>query len=394
MKKALSVIIVCVMLAGMVLPTVAAGCDHSYTAEYFAADCRNKARTVYTCSLCGDSYTVYADDYTAPDGMYILLTSERIGSRITVECYYYNNPGLSSAQMVLLCNNSAVKIVSVKNSGKIWSDDEYVSGINWSSNSDHITLYAEAAGDESNTANGLCFTVVFEVTDDNADTGIYFRKNLKSFLDWDNENLKVIDRDPVVIDLIGKSDLGAHVYETSVTPATCTEAGLSVSTCTVCGDSYSESIQPSGHAFTKGKCANCGADDPDAHTVKIDGEESVYSPGDTVTLNGAFYTFEGLAYRFVKWNGDTDVLDDTAVGNCEFAMPNRDLAFESEYVIVGDTNGDGSVNSIDVNLLRRQIVGLYKNDTPAADINADGSINSIDANLMRRMIVGLYRPEK
>ena len=48
MKKALSVIIVCVMLAGMVLPTAAAGCNHSYAAKDFAADCRNKARTVYT----------------------------------------------------------------------------------------------------------------------------------------------------------------------------------------------------------------------------------------------------------------------------------------------------------------------------------------------------------
>lgn len=394
MKKALSVIIVCVMLAGMVLPTAAADCDHSYTAEHFSADCRNKARTVYTCSLCGDCYTVYADEYTEPDGMYILVTSERSGSRITVNCYYYNNEGLVSARMMLLCNNSAVKIVSVENSGKIWSADAYVSGINWSSNSDHVTLYAESADEVSNTSNGLCFTVVFEITDENADTGICFKKNSKAFLDWDVEAKKIIDRDPVVIDLIGKSDLGAHIYETTVTPATCTEAGLSVTACAVCGDSHSEIIQPSGHIFTRGTCAACGADDPDAHTVKIDGRESVYSPGDTVALNGAFYIYEGLAYRFVKWNGDTDVLGDATVGNSEFKMPKRDLAFESEYVIVGDTNGDKRVNAIDVNLLRRQVVGLLRNDSPAVDVNADGSINAIDVNLMRRMIVGLYKPEK
>ncbi len=394
MKKALSVIIVCVMLAGMVLPTAAAGCNHSYAAEDFAADCRNKARTVYTCSLCGDSYTVYADEYTEPDGMYILATSERSGSRITVECYYYNNPGLSCAQMILIYNNSALKIESVQNSGKIWSDDEYVSGLTWDDSKDHITLYAEAAGDESNTANGLCFTVVFEVTDDSADTGIYFKKNLKSFLDWDNENLKVIDRDPVVIDLIGKSDLGAHIYETSVTPATCTEAGLSVSTCTVCGDSHSETIQPNGHTFTKGKCVNCDADDPNAHTVSIDGKESLYSPGDTVALSGMFYTEGTRAFRFIRWHGDTDVLADATDGTGEFTMPKRDLTLESEYIVVGDASGDGEVNAIDLNLMRRHLVGLYKANTSVIDINADDNVNAIDLNLMRRMLVGLYKPEK
>ena len=357
MKKALSVIIVCVMLAGMVLPTAAAGCNHSYAAEDFAADCRNKARTVYTCSLCGDSYTVYADEYTEPDGMYILATSERSGSRITVECYYYNNPGLSCAQMILIYNNSALKIESVQNSGKIWSDDEYVSGLTWDDSKDHITLYAEAAGDESNTANGLCFTVVFEVTDDSADTGIYFKKNLKSFLDWDNENLKVIDRDPVVIDLIGKSDLGAHAY-------------------------------------TRGKCANCGATDPDAHTVSIDGKESLYSPGDTVALSGMFYTEGTRAFRFIRWHGDTDVLEDATDGTGEFTMPKRDLTLESEYIVVGDASGDGEVNAIDLNLMRRHLVGLYKANTSVIDINADDNVNAIDLNLMRRMLVGLYKPEK
>ena len=110
MKKALSVIIVCVMLVGVVLSTAAADCDHSYTAKKVAANCREKAHTVYTCSLCGDSYTVYADEYTEPDGMYILVTSERSAGKITVRCYYCNNKGLASAQMILFYNNFALKI--------------------------------------------------------------------------------------------------------------------------------------------------------------------------------------------------------------------------------------------------------------------------------------------
>lgn len=357
MKKALSVMIVCIMLVGAVLSVTAAGCKHSYTAEDFAADCRNKARTVYTCSLCGDSYTVYADEYTEPDGMYILATSERSAGKITVRCYYCNNKGLASAQMILIYNNSALKIESVQNSGKIWSDDEYVSGLTWDDSKDHITLYTEPADSESNTANGLCFTVVFNITDDKADANIHFKKNTKSFVDWDEENNAVIDRDPVVIDIIGKSDLGAHAY-------------------------------------TRGKCANCGATDPDAHTVSIDGKESLYSPGDTVALSGMFYTEGTRAFRFIRWHGDTDVLADATDGTGEFTMPKRDLTLESEYIVVGDASGDGEVNAIDLNLMRRHLVGLYKANTSVIDINADDNVNAIDLNLMRRMLVGLYKPEK
>ena len=75
-------------------------------------------------------------------------------------------------------------------------------------------------------------------------------------------------------------------------------------------------------------------------------------------------------------------------------MPKRDLTLESEYIVVGDASGDGEVNAIDLNLMRRHLVGLYKANTSVIDINADDNVNAIDLNLMRRMLVGLYKPEK
>ena len=57
-------------------------------------------------------------------------------------------------------------------------------------------------------------------------------------------------------------------------------------------------------------------------------------------------------------------------------------------------SGDGEVNAIDLNLMRRHLVGLYKANTSVIDINADDNVNAIDLNLMRRMLVGLYKPEK
>ncbi len=60
--------------------------------------------------------------------------------------------------------------------------------------------------------------------------------------------------------------------------------------------------------------------------------------------------------------------------------------------IPGDVNGDGDVNAMDVNLLRRYIVGGYDVtiNLLAADVNADGDINAQDVNNIRRHIAGGY----
>ena len=94
MKRLLAAVLCTAVLLGLAGGVHAADCDHEYVALSLEADCQNKARTVYTCSLCGDTYTVYADEYTAPDGMYLLLSSTRTDSTINVNCYYFNNAGL------------------------------------------------------------------------------------------------------------------------------------------------------------------------------------------------------------------------------------------------------------------------------------------------------------
>lgn len=54
-----------------------------------------------------------------------------------------------------------------------------------------------------------------------------------------------------------------HNYVGEVTKEpTCTEAGEKTYTCD-CGDSYTESIDPTGHHYENGECTNCGEKDPD-----------------------------------------------------------------------------------------------------------------------------------
>lgn len=58
----------------------------------------------------------------------------------------------------------------------------------------------------------------------------------------------------------------------------------------------------------------------------------------------------------------------------------------------GDVNGDGYINALDVNLVRRHIAGGYDVDinTLAADVNADGYVTAKDVTNIRKYIVGGY----
>lgn len=58
--------------------------------------------------------------------------------------------------------------------------------------------------------------------------------------------------------------------------------------------------------------------------------------------------------------------------------------------MLGDSNGDGKVNTTDVIMILRNIAGwdLAKFDTAAADVNGDGNINATDAVIVLRYLAG------
>ena len=67
-------------------------------------------------------------------------------------------------------------------------------------------------------------------------------------------------------------------------------------------------------------------------------------------------------------------------------------SLRSNSYIPGDVNEDGELNALDVNLLRRYIVGGYDVTIHllAADVNTDGEIDAQDVNNIRRYIAGGY----
>ena len=60
-------------------------------------------------------------------------------------------------------------------------------------------------------------------------------------------------------------------------------------------------------------------------------------------------------------------------------------------VLHGDSNFDGVVNAMDVNVLLKHLNGMSILDearSAIADLNGDGFVNAIDANLMKRILAG------
>jgi len=62
---------------------------------------------------------------------------------------------------------------------------------------------------------------------------------------------------------------------------------------------------------------------------------------------------------------------------------------EEPEINLGDVNGDGQINSIDSNLIKRFITGSYDDiNFDNSDVNMDGKIDSRDSNLVKRRIIG------
>ena len=62
--------------------------------------------------------------------------------------------------------------------------------------------------------------------------------------------------------------------------------------------------------------------------------------------------------------------------------------FVEVSVILGDANGDGKVNAVDITKVER-IIAKLDPPTPGADANGDGDIDAVDITKVERIIAGL-----
>ncbi len=135
-----------------------------------------------------------------------------------------------------------------------------------------------------------------------------------------------------------------------------------------------------------------GSAPTEKYTVTVDGVATEVEAGATIELSTEAFIVDGSKYiRFNGWTGDiADVADAKAATTT--VVVNGDLTINSAYYQIGDLNGDGTVNALDSNIMKRISVGNMPS-VDACDIDGNGTFNNIDSNYLSRLAGGTWVPE-
>lgn len=102
-----------------------------------------------------------------------------------------------------------------------------------------------------------------------------------------------------------------HSYNSVVTAPTCTQNGYTTHTCSVCGESYTDTpVNPLGHNFQNGYCVRCGAADPNYNLdpdLIVFGSDLFAEPGGTFTVPIMVSGDTGFAGFTLVVNSDADL---------------------------------------------------------------------------------------
>ncbi len=346
MKKTLSIILALATLFSLCVSVGAAGCSHNYTAVHCDANCVSAEHTVYTCSLCGDTYTKYAWEHDDTGDFTLLFETVRddTAGTLTLNSTMLNNPGLLTAVVKVAFDDTVLSPVSFSN-GVIWDDSDIGLGsgtINLQKRP--LNVYFEhASSNDPVRGNGAFFSVEFEILDPDGAYGFQFIANPKNFVDFN-----AVYYPPTVVDKTGKRELGGHVYDPAVTSPTCTEAGYTTLTCRFCRHTeQTDAVDPLGHV-------------PGAPTYIQ--QATIYEAG----------YIQSLCTR------------------CGEEV--RQVIPALERWRKGDLNNDDKINAVDANLMLMLVLGISTDVgvqmTDAADINSDEKTNPTDMNMLKQMIMG------
>ena len=139
-----------------------------------------------------------------------------------------------------------------------------------------------------------------------------------------------------------------HPYVGAVTrPATCSAAGVMTYTCSVCGDSYTDSIPARPHTYTDpcdAACNACGATRTPPHQYA-----DPYDP--TCDGCGATRAVHPMQAGDVNGDGTVNVRD---YGALQQHLNGRDVSISLE---AANVNGDSTVNVRDLGLLQQYLNG-------------------------------------
>ena len=354
---------------------------HEYKAGTFRATCQQHPFTRYTCSYCGDSYDVYAEELysdwqeTKPDvdealiqtktqyrtSQYDEVTSynteldgyDRIGSQWSkidtrTVAYVSSWPsGFDTTNSLYTQYNKAVMKATASESATrktvIDSDkvvgylyyhwcyaDSYYSVASKSGNYTTFHAYYDTTAPSSyvcdpsdmsyNTGDDCCdnsswFFVaeVYEQTYTNYRMEYIFGA-WSNYSDWSDTEATASETQKVATRTVYRyvnAPFADHSYNTVTTAPTCSAAGKTVYTCSVCDYSYTEELPATGHIFDNGKCTGCGTAEPSYYLVGwINGadygcNDDYENMGEYKFVDGKLVaTFEQDSYVFIKSEGN------------------------------------------------------------------------------------------
>lgn len=216
MKRIFSLLIVLVMVCGM-LPVVASAADG----------------TTYTFS----SYT--AGTQYAKNEEHVLDSDVTV---VTTQCHFTTELRIYSSN-----EHNGYAIIKCTNAGKSFAGLT----VNAGNKTDKLNLYGS-------NDDGATWTSIGSVSTSSSykDLAYEFGGNTYTSLKMDVAGDKQVRVKKMTVTLAGGC---SHNYTEEITKAaTCTEDGVKTSTCSLCGDSYTQAIPATGHTWDGATCSTCG----------------------------------------------------------------------------------------------------------------------------------------
>jgi len=233
------------------------GHTHDYSATVTEPTCTEQGYTTYTCTICGDSklenQTVDITDlFVWTDGIMIQATS---GGQLNDSNWMASDyTDISAFDSIEIKTANTATLGSTIGLAFYDSDKNFISGI---------------THDDGSGVYGTRLKVL-EVPEN----AVYVRST------WYSSNHPRYDTAFGEFSCTGTGQYvpaTGHSYEAKVTTPSCTTEGTTVYTCTICGDSYSESIARAEHSYDDGICTVCGVSILDSDWIAPDFADGDYT---------------------------------------------------------------------------------------------------------------------
>ena len=310
-----------------------AATGHSHEAVVTAPTCGVAGFTTYTCA-CGDTYT--ADEVAA--------TGEHSGYAEDYKCDACSMAIEPEADTTLTLAQ-AIKLADALGIGKYSTNSYYLT-------CEIVNIYNTTYGNANVTdADGTDYVLY----------GLYLdgvRYDKLTYKPVTGDTITVYGpvgsynatsyqmKDAEITEIVAHT----HDYQDVVTEPTCTTDGYTTHTCSICGDSYTDSeVAALGHTTDNGTCENCGkeisAENPGLteKSYSYTMAKGDFTGNGTKALNGVNWTFEGTS-TYVGWDNNNGKGFQFGSGSA----PNTSMSFTSESFsnvskIVINTSGASSI---------------------------------------------------